>query len=140
MKINSFLNKWYNKEIENWGVTTSKQYRDFESDYKNVLKEMCKELGFELKDFSKNHYNFSAVLQNKKNKLCYYISISDVRWWKNEWADKILYRTMKDEKDWTGGSNHFCKLTELADYLITLNNQYENSIIFENTIDENRFN
>ncbi len=140
MKINSFLNKWYNKEIENWGVTTSKQYRDFESDYKKVLKETCKEIGFELKDFNKNHYDFSAVLQNKKNKLYYYISISDVRWWKNDWADKILYRTMKDEKDWTGGSNHFCKLTELADYLVNLNNQYENSIIVENTIDENRFN
>lgn len=140
MKINSFLNKWYNKEIENWGVTTSKQYRDFESDYKKVLKETCKEIGFELKDFNKNHYDFSAVLQNKKNKLYYYISISDVRWWKNDWADKILYRTMKDEKDWTGGSNHFCKLTELADYLVNLNNQYEKSIIVENTIDENRFN
>ena len=75
MKINSFLNKWYNKEIENWGATTSKQYRDFESDYKKVLKETCKEIGFELKDFNKNHYNFSVVLQNKKNKLLYMCKI-----------------------------------------------------------------
>jgi len=140
MKVKTFLNKWYDKEIEDCGVTTSEEYRTFQNDYKNVLKEMCKEIGFELKDFSKKHYNFSAVFQNKKNKLNYYISISDVRWWKNDWADNILYRTMKDEKDWTGGSNHFCKLPELSDYLVALNKQYEKNIIDEKTIDEEKFN
>lgn len=140
MKIKAFLNKWYDIDIENWGVTTSDEYRKFQDDYKNTLKDICKGIGFELKDFNKNHYNFSAVVQNKKNKLNYYISISDVRWWKNEWADKILFRTMKDEKDWTGGSNHYCKLSELSDCLVALNKEFEKNIIDENTIDEEKFN
>lgn len=139
MKINSFLNKWYNKEIENWGATTSKQYRDFESDYKKVLKETCKEIGFELKDFNKNHYDFSAVLQNKKNKLFYYISVSDVRGCKNEWANRLLYRTMKNEKDWTGGTNYYCKLVDLEEKLISLNKNYEKCILDKKNISKEKF-
>ena len=103
------------------------------------MKETCKEIGFELKDFNKNHYDFSAVLQNKKNKLYYYISISDVRWCNNEWANRLLYRTMKNEKDWTGGTNYYCKLVDLAEKLISLNKNYEKCILDKKTISKEKF-
>lgn len=61
----------------------------------------------EIVDFHKNHYEFSAVLKNPETGKLVYVSISDVRYWNDEWVNRTLYRTMKHEKDWTGGGNHF---------------------------------
>ena len=43
--------------------------------------------------------------ENTEEKFIY-ISIPDVRYWENEWFSDILCRTMKYDKDWTGGQNH----------------------------------
>ena len=39
-----------------------------------------------------------------------YMSISDVRFFKNEWYNHILFRTAKSEKDFTGGTNLYTTL------------------------------
>lgn len=120
MKINSFLKKWYNKDIENYGGVTSPEYEEFQKDYKNVLAELVNEINFTLYKFNPNHYEFSAVLQDNETGKFYYISISDVRYWNNEWADKILYRTMEHNEDWHGGPNHYSTLKDLKDNLLKL--------------------
>ena len=123
MKKENFLSKWYNKEIEDNGAYTSTEYDLFQKNYREVLKDICKEIDFELKQFNKNHYCFSAVLSSKKTEQLFYISISDVRYFSNEWADNILFRTMEHEKDWTEGSNHYSKLSDLNFNLLKLDNQ-----------------
>lgn len=125
MKIKDFLNNWYGKEIEDWCGETSPEYRKFQSQYRNVLKDICTQIGFELHSFNKNHYSFSAVLQSQTTEQYYYISISDVRYWKNEWANQILFRTMEHEKDWTGGSNRYSTLQDLAENLSSLDKKIE---------------
>ena len=120
MKVSSFLRKWYNKSIEDYGGVTSPEYREFEKDYKSTLNEIAKEINFTLYQFNGNHYEFSAVIQDNESNKFYYISISDVRYWKNEWADKILYRTMEHDKDWHGGPNHYSNLKNLKDNLLKL--------------------
>ena len=87
MTIDKFLNKWYDKKIEDWGGETSPEYRNFQTNYKSVIKELCNDIGMELHSFSKNHYEFSAVVKSNTTNQFYYISISDVRYWKNEWAN-----------------------------------------------------
>ncbi len=123
MKKEIFLNKWYNKEIEDDGAFISEEYSLFQKSYKSVIKDICKDIDFELEEFNKYHYCFSAVLSSKKTEQLFYISISDVRYFKNEWANNILYRTMKDEKDWIGGSNHFSTLNDISKNLLRLDNQ-----------------
>ncbi len=123
MKKDIFLEKWYAKEIEDDGAYTSSEYNLFQKNYKEVLKDICKEINFELKQFNKNHYCFSAVLSSKKTEQSFYISVPDVRYFSNEWADNILYRTMEHEKDWTGGSNYYSKLNDLDFNLLELDNQ-----------------
>ena len=86
MTVDKFLEKWYDKEIEDWGGETSPEYRNFQTNYRSVIKDFCKDIGMELHSFSKNHYDFSAVVKSNKTNQFYYISISDVRCWKNEWA------------------------------------------------------
>ena len=123
MNINSFLKKWYNKRIEDYGSCNSPEYIQFQKEYKSVLKEIGKENNMNLHSFNKNHYEFSAVMQSNKTDKFYYVSIPDVRYFNNEWADNILYRTMGHEKDWTGGTNLYSSLENLSQELSNLDNQ-----------------
>ena len=42
-----------------------------------------------------------------------YISISDVRYFTNEWYSHILIRTAKSDTDYRGGFNHYTTLENL---------------------------
>ena len=66
----------------------------------------------QLVNVGKNHYCFSAFIKSAENK-CIYISISDVRYFTNEWYEHILIRTAKDEQDYRGGFNHYTTLEAL---------------------------
>ena len=77
-------------------------YKSFQTKYINYLKAMCKENHWELVNVSKNHYCFSAFIKSSENK-CVYLSISDVRYFSNEWYSHILVRTAKNEVDYRGG-------------------------------------
>ena len=132
MKVKSFLNTWLDRDIEDWGSTTSQEYKDFQKSYRNVLKEIGKNIGFELHSFSKNHYDFSAVMKSNTTNQFYYISISDVRYFKNEWANNILYRTMEHNHDWTGGSNRYSSLENLSENLVNLDKQILKNLEIEN--------
>lgn len=123
MRIKKFLNTWYDKEIEDCGEITSQDYKKFQKSYKSVLKDIGKDIDFELYSFHPNHYEFSAVMKSNLTNQFYYISISDVRYWRSEWANNILYRTMEHDKDWSGGSNHYSTLEELGKNLLNLDNQ-----------------
>lgn len=133
MKVKEFLAKWYDKEIEDWGGETSPEYKNFQTNYRSVIKDFCKNIGMELYSFSENHYDFSAVIKSNSSNQFYYVSISDVRYWKNEWANNILYRTMEHAKDWTGGSNKYSTLENLPENLFTLDKQILRNLEKENT-------
>ena len=130
MKIKNFLDKWYDVNIQDDGPNNSLEYLEFQRDYRNVLKNIGNEIGFNLYSFNKSHYNFSVVVQSNKSKQFYYISISDVRDIKNKWANNILYRTMKHEKDWAGGYNNYSKLEELSYNLQNLDKKFLNNQYF----------
>lgn len=132
MKVKEFLNTWLDREIEDWGGTTSQEYKDFQRNYRSVLKEIGKDIGLELHSFNKNHYEFSAVMKSNITNQFYYISISDVRYWKNEWANNILYRTMEHDHDWTGGSNRYSTLENLSENLLNLDKQILRNLEIEN--------
>ena len=53
-----------------------------------------------------------AFIKSAENK-CVYLSISDVRYFTNEWYGHILIRTAKDEQDYRGGFNHYTTLEAL---------------------------
>lgn len=123
MKEKAMLEKWFDKPIIDWGGEVSPEYKIFQRNYKSVLREMAKQIEFELYSFSQTHYCFSAVMKSNITKQFYYISISDVRYFKNEWAENILYRTMKHDKDWTGGTNRYTTLENLSKNLLKLDKQ-----------------
>ena len=102
------LKTYLNKGIEDWGSVVSDDYKSFQTKYRNYLKKVCKENGYELVSFNPSHYEFSCFI--KGNDKFVYISISDVRYFKNQWYNHILIRSAKHEKDYTGGFNQYTSL------------------------------
>lgn len=105
------LEKYIDYEFSS-GCYTGEDYKSFQTKYINFLRSMCKQNHWQLVNVGRNHYCFSAFIKSAENK-CVYISISDVRFFTNEWYNNILIRTAKNEQDYHGGFNHRTTLKEL---------------------------
>ena len=105
------LEKYVNYEFSS-GCYTGDDYKSFQMKYINYLKSVCKNNHWRLVNVGKNHYCFSAFIKSAENK-CVYISISDVRYFSNEWYDHMLIRTAENETDYRGGFNNYTTLSDL---------------------------
>ena len=105
------LEKYVNYEFSS-GCYTGEDYKSFQTKYINYLRAVCKNNHWRLVNVGKNHYCFSAFIKSAENK-CVYISISDVRYFSNEWYDHILIRTAENETDYRGGFNNYTTLSDL---------------------------
>ena len=105
------LEKYVNYEFSS-DCYTGDDYKSFQTKYINYLRAICKNNHWRLVNVGKNHYCFSAFIKSAENK-CVYISISDVRYFSNEWYDHILIRTAKDEQVYRGGFNNYTTLSDL---------------------------
>lgn len=94
------------------GCYTGDDYKSFQTKYINFLRSICKQNHWQLVNVGRNHYCFSAFIKSAENK-CVYVSISDVRFFTNEWYSNVLIRTAKNEQDYYGGFNHRTTLKEL---------------------------
>lgn len=102
------------------GCYTGEDYKSFQTKYINYLKSMCTENNWQLINVGKNHYCFSAFIKGGIENKYVYISISDVRYFANEWYNHILVRTAKNEVDYKGGFNNFVTLENLESKVATL--------------------
>ena len=105
------LEKYIDYEFSS-GCYTGDDYKSFQTKYINFLRSICKQNHWQLVNVGRNHYCFSAFIKSAENK-CVYVSISDVRFFTNEWYNNILIRTAKNEQDYLGGFNHRTTLKEL---------------------------
>lgn len=105
------LEKYIGYEFSS-GCYTGDDYKSFQTKYINFLRSICKQNHWHLVNVGRNHYCFSAFIKSAENK-CVYVSISDVRFFTNEWYNNILIRTAKNEQDYYGGFNHRTTLKEL---------------------------
>ena len=112
------LKPYIHRQIEDWATVVSKDYISFERKYINFIKRVCKAHNYELAKFSPNHYEFSCFV--KGNNKFAYISISDVRYFKNEWFNNILIRTAEHDRDYHGGFNQHTRLPELESKLVNM--------------------
>lgn len=107
----SELKKYLDYEFST-GVYTGNDYKTFQNKYINYLRSICKENGWQLANVGRNHYDFSVFIKNNNNNFVF-LSISDVRFYRNEWYNRVLVRTAKNEKDYRGGSNNYYSLPVL---------------------------
>ena len=106
------LKQYINYEFST-GCYTGNDYKTFQTKYINYLKTICKENNWSLIKVNKNHYCFSVFIKGGTENKYVYISISDVRYFNNDWYNHILIRTAKNEVDYKGGFNHFTTLGKL---------------------------
>ena len=105
------LKKYVGYEFSS-GCYTGDDYKSFQTKYINFLKAMCRNNHWQLVNVGKNHYCFSAFIKSAENK-CVYVSISDVRYFSDEWYNHILIRMAKNEQDYRGGFNNYTTLDDL---------------------------
>ncbi len=105
------------KSLKNWvgyyfesSCHLTPEFAEFAKQIKSYLKKIE---GYELVDFLRGHFEFSAFLKNIKTGKLVYVSCSDVRYFPDEWYNNLLIRTASHEKDYTGGSNNYVKFIEL---------------------------
>ena len=110
MKKLEELQKYLDYEFSS-GAYTGEDYKTFQSKYIDYLRSVCKDNDLELVSVNKNHYEFSAFIK-KQNKYVYFC-ISDVRFWQNDWYNRILIRIADNEKDYMGGHNYYIALPRL---------------------------
>lgn len=106
------LKQYINYEFST-GCYTGNDYKTFQTKYINYLRKICKDNNWSLVKVNKNHYCFSAFIKGGTENKCVYISISDVRYFNNDWYNHILVRTAKNEVDYKGGFNHYTTLNKL---------------------------
>jgi len=128
MNMNSFVKKWDGKGIQDDGPVTSDEFKEFAKDFKGVLKDMCQRNGWSLEDFSKGHYDISGFLSrpmNNGSKAYIYYNFNVPRGEfplslrTEQFRQALLYRTAKNIHDYTGGSNSYCAVADMEDWIQT---------------------
>lgn len=118
--MKSKMEKWLQHEFST-GSVAGDDYQKFQKEAKAELKKTAAQCGLTLHCFNKNHYCFSAVLKQEAEKAedvrYVYVSISDVRFVKNEWYNNVLCRIMANDKDWSGkgGNNNYTSWSLVAE-------------------------
>ena len=71
--------------------------------------------GIKLVSFTRGHFYVSGFILNANTGKYVYFSSDDVRWdLCGGWYKKLLIRTAKHDKDYTGGANESAPLAELS--------------------------
>ncbi len=85
--------------------------------FKKEFTEFLKKKGATDIEFGNpNHFDINGFF--RKSKQLYYFSISDLRWSK----ETMLIRTAKHKKDYTGGSNCYCRLYNIDCFELDFDN------------------
>ena len=103
------------------GGITGNDFKSFNTKFKSVIKNLLPD-GFSIHAWVNGHYFCHAVIKTPGDRYIY-MSIPDVRYFPNEWFSNILYRTMKHDKDWTGGPNCYTTVFTLAKDIYYMENR-----------------
>ena len=129
--------KWDKKPMEDWGTAMSADAKSYVRAFKNYLKREFPDA--EIIGFKPNHYDTSGFI--KMNNLCVYVShymdrrpdgTVMVDFSDSSFRNHVLYRSARDEKDYTGGHNNWTSINKMADDIRALfekmaNNRQTNS-------------
>lgn len=111
------IEQWLNIEFESSCYTTD-QFKAFIKDVRSFIKSELK--GYKI-DFNAGHFYFSGFAENLTTGKIAYFSSDDIRGC-NNWFNKLLVRTAKHNKDFTGGSNCWSSIKEIKTVIDNLTN------------------
>lgn len=106
------LRSFFNYQFSSGGYI-GEDFKSFNTKFRNYIKKILPN-EWKIDCWNRNHYECSAVFETSEQQYVY-MSIPDVRFFLNEWAENILIRTMKHNKDWTGGNNYYTNLIHFTE-------------------------
>ena len=96
------------------GSDLSPQFKTFFRKQKSKITKILTAKGCTNIVLDYGFYYFSGFFTDAKGQF-WYLSCSDVRYFA---YDKLLYRTAKNYKDYTGGVNRYVKISDLENWNI----------------------
>lgn len=108
------IEKWLDYEFESSSSLTP-EFAQFRRDIKSYIKKSLSKGLTLIMSFGTLHFAFSGFIKNEATEKFIYFSSSDVRGGYNGWYNNLLIRTADNAKDYSGGSNQSCKITELVE-------------------------
>lgn len=121
-----FLTKWNNYHCDDFGPYPSPVCQSFVRDARTWIGSQAKKRGMELVSFNYSHYDFSGFLKHANGVYVYFSynlrnnerdndgrMILDL--FRTCYAGPMLVRAARDERDYSGGQNHFCAFVKLLD-------------------------
>ena len=123
MKIEKLYGKYQGRVLEDWGCVCSKEFKQFASDIRSFIRSAADKCGGTLARFSTGHYDCSGFIQKGAHYV--YFSYEPTRMApinldRSDPMEGVLYRTAKNERDFTGGQNHFTSLTSFETALTAM--------------------
>lgn len=110
-KLIDLEKQYLGRQFVNGGGYTTKEYETFQTKYINYLRSLCKENGWTLMKPLKGHYEFSVFIKDQNDHFVYF-AISDVRYWWDQWYNRILIRSAESATDYRGGHNLYTDLPD----------------------------
>jgi len=111
-KTKNGIEEWLGYRFES-STTKTLEYSLFERQIKSYIKKQLDQ-DLELVAWNKMYFEFSGFIKNKRTGRFVYFSCPDVRFYPDWWYNDLLIRTAENERDFTGGSNDWCKLPGLS--------------------------
>lgn len=105
------MNKWIGTHFQS-STKTTREFDLFSREFKQYIKKNLPE-NAELVNWNKGHFYVSGFIK-REDKFVYF-SVSDVRFFKDEWYNHVLIRSAKHEKDYSGGQNMLTNLPEFRE-------------------------
>ena len=129
---NSVKIEWIGKKLKLNMKNLYSMYKDMEFISTSGKSIQCKQFGDDLKkalqsdlgidynvEISIGHFYISGFVKRLSTEQFVYFSVEDLRDNDNGF-DSVLYRTAKDNKDYSGGMNNFCRLDNLHLSMVSL--------------------
>ena len=114
LKTNHYLMTDFNNCSGQTHANSSTTWQCFKRDFRSDIRKLLIGVAT-IHSVNYGHWYITMFVKLENSDKLVYISISDVRHFKNEWFSNILFRTAKHDKDWTGGGNRYTNLKSLAE-------------------------
>ena len=106
-------------------METSRSFSIFAGKVKKAIEADCKDCGLSLISFHKGHYDFSGFVKRAEDGAIFYFSSFGQL--APRIPEKMMYRSARNEKDYTGGQNMFSSWDKLVDSIQCGRNQFKAS-------------
>lgn len=109
------MDKWKNRTIADGGGYNSEDFLEFAKDFKKFLFKELQSVHIDLNRFNVGHHEVSGFFLNRTTNKFGYFSISDVRYFPNDWHNNIMVRSVTGYGDYKGGTNNWSSLSNFAE-------------------------